>query len=344
MYRLMISQLILFMIGSGSPVARAQLSIDAIKELFAAREEQLQEFSVDVAITKQFRESHDGPPPWPMGTRTGTYRFSYSHGKMRMSGRSKDSANSPEHFVNAEFDGSATTRVSGEDKFAFADISPEAAACFPDGRFPLDYVVSLQGRPLSEMVDLLEIISKPDEADVLLESSPVQLGNTGDLIKCQVELDASHGYSIRRVAGLAQSGSGGRWVLSSELTVNSWFPENEGIWLPEFATDRHFSWANTDVTNGIQTTGLVTGNELRFSSWEFGVNSLDELSIPDGTLVTDRVAGSRYVARNVTDQDVSDATHQKLRTSGSGYSRTILIIITGLVMTIVTLLCYFRRR
>ncbi len=342
--RPVISVLIFFAVFQASGVAVGQLSMEAVKELFAAREQQMQEFSVELAIRTEFRESSEGPPPWPMGTRTGTYQFAYSFGKMRMSGDWKDGSDSSSHHVEAEFDGAASTRVRSGGGAAFGDLSPEATSCYPDGTFPQDYAVTVQGRPLTVTLDHLAIISESAGSDLLLESGANASGGLGQEIKLQVELDASRGHALRRAATLMRAvGTDNDWIVNAEYLVTSWFAEQDGIWLPESATFRHVSWENTDVAGGVQKTHLVTGKELQFSSWKLGRVSFDKLTIPDGALVEDRVNGGRFVARNVTDQEVSDATSPSAG-SGSGIARTMLVVFTGVMVLVVAGLWLYRKR
>lgn len=180
----------LFVPYQGSHGVDAPLPLEAITALLETRERSMQEFSVELAIRTQFRESTEGPPPWPMGLRSGTWQFAYSHGKMRLSGRWKLRGEVNEHEVNAEFDGAATTRVKGGADVFFGDITPEASACFPDGTFPLDYVVTVQRDPISSITSHLRIVSESALPDLVLESTP-RTDDSGYETKLQVELEPS---------------------------------------------------------------------------------------------------------------------------------------------------------
>lgn len=138
------------------------------------------------------------------------------------------------------------------------------------------------------------------------------------------------------------AGSTGDWLVNAEYLVKTWFPEQDGLSLPESATYKQVSLENVDVTDGIQQTALMTAKELQFSSWRLGTVSFDEVTIPDGTPVEDRMKGSRFVTRKVTGEDVMDATGLPTRT-GSGMARTILVVFTVVIVCAVAGLWFYRR-
>lgn len=335
---------------SAGEAAIGQVTIDDICALYDARTQQLQNFSVELQIMTQFRESEEGPPPWPLGNRNGSYRFAYSHGEMRLSGRWQDN-DDPEQILEASYDGAVSTRVYDGGTAYIADITSEAGRCFPDGKFPLDFLVSLSSHPVSELARLMSVSEESTDGEMLvLESEPRPIAGTSELTKARVELDVNRGYALHRAVGLAKHENGGDWVVNSELKVSSWYDEQEGIWLPKEATFRHYSWANTDLTNGIEKTGLVRGNDLSFTAWKLGDVTLEELVIPDGTVVTDRVNGNQFVMRNITDQDVTDATANVVEPSAPDPPRpagspvkTILLIASGAAVLILACLFVYRR-
>jgi len=60
---------------------------------------------------------------------------------------------------------------------------------------------------------------------------------------------------------------------------------------------------------------------VRFTNWNLGTTELEELIIPAGTMVMDRVHGDRFVTRAVTDQDIADAgSHLAIKDDAGRYT------------------------
>lgn len=310
-------------------VAFAQLARTAVQELLAEREQIVRDFAVQCRFERKFKSDTAGSQDPLSESHTGEFLFRQSKGETRAHGHW--AGEGIEQHFEADFREGICRFIRTVGGHTSADFTAEASDCFPDGIYPLNFVVCLQGRPLSSLLDMFEIRDSGAAGVVLLESPPrTSLGATDERMG-RLEFDESHNYALRRIVGFVRIGGEGDWVVGSETVIDAWYSENHGVCLPESATHRHYSWDDIGP-NHISRTYLVSESKVRFENWRLGITELEELIIPAGTMVMDRVHGDRFVTRDVTDQDIADAgSHSAIKNDAGHY--TWWIAVSCIVLT-----------
>lgn len=324
-------------VAFGGEAALGQLARAAVQELCAEREGIVRDFSVQCRFERRFRPDSAGSEAPLSESHTGEFLFWQSKGEMRTKGQW--AGEGVEQHFEAHFREGICKCVRTVEGTSSADFTAEASDCFPDGIYPLNFVVSLQEKPLSSLLEMFEVRDSGAAGVLLLESQPRTSLGTADERMGRLEFDENHNYALRRIVGLVRIGGEGDWVVGSETVVNDWFSENEGVCLPQTATHRHYSWDDRNGANHIPKTYLVSESNVRFSNWSLGTTELDELIIPSGTMVMDRVHGDRFVARTVTDQDIADAgSHTPIKNDADRYTWWIAascIVLTAFLALLV---------
>lgn len=320
-------------------LAGDELTLESLIELFRIREEQLQTVSVAVQVQTRYAQDVHEAPPWTYVARHGVYEFAFEHGEMRLLGNQRDGDGSTVR-IDSEYVGGVGSTVLAANETTWGLRDPDAHECLPDGRFPLDFVVTLEGRPLSSVLQQFqfEVAESRSDGECILRT-PVLPGpdDSGEEYQMTLALDRSRGYALKEVLQRVRRG-GEAWVLHFQLRVDSFHPEMAGLYLPHEVQFRHLTWLLADPDEPLDSAELMRESSIRFTDWALAPGSHERVRFPEATFVNDRVTGSNFVATEVTDQDVLDAgARMRERSDQTWIQRYRSTLITTIAIVLVFL-------
>jgi len=318
-------------------IGQAPVTKGNLVELFRLREEEVAVFKVKATTESRFPIFSTPSPPWEYGLRHGTFSFSCEHGNLKLRGDERE-ADGIVRNVDADYTSGVATVVRSVGNAKWCELEPKARLALPAGVFILNFVVSCQGKPLTEQLERFTIVHDNSNGLCVLETPIESFSEPAEEYKEEVAFDIGRGYAFSRHRYLRRR-KDSEWFSVYESVVEEFGEEVNGIVLPRQVAYRDF----TGLESG--TPALLNEIKLTLTSWELGSSLTDEVRFPEGSYVTDRVTGKDFTAAEISDQEVLDAGSQFSHGESRGLLRRYRsLVLWGSTIFAISLLVYMVTR